>query len=787
MKKTSAFLFFMLISVFYSFGQCPVNQSELTITIVPDNYPAESTWKVFVNNIQIANGTTNNASLCVDSSACIRFEMYDSYGDGICCGYGNGSFNVQLDGLTVASGGQFSTISSHTFNCPQGSACNNPIPINFGSFTAPYPNTFYSFTPSLSGMYSISTCDLNTCNTKLWVYESCNSYVYNVDNTGTLFYNDNNTVCGNLADINAILIAGTTYIIKVGINEATTCSTPIGFSIIYDGPIVGCMDPQACNYNPNATVSDSSCVYYPSPDCMGPDLTILQDVILSSLELREEQATNCQVVEGCMTGYGQRTVLAFTTWIKNIGDIDYYVGNPTANPTQFTFGNCHGHAHYEGYADYILYRNDGQNIPIGHKNGFCVMDLECNDGGTGQYGCSNMGISKQCGDIYSSGLDCQWIDITDVDTAEYILAIKVNWDQSPDALGHYETNYANNWAQVCLRITMNSAGEKGYEILPNCQPYVDCAGTAYGNAMIDCQGNCNGTALRGDLNNNSILETNDVVSYLEHSVNLDLNAQSCNDLSADNIINVWDAGLLSNCISNGATNNSECSFPNTVQNPSQVATFSNEGVYTQFANPSVGYMDISILNPNTKVTGYQFAINGATISGVSSLINPLTYPVHVEYSSINSQIAGLSLIDSMIPKHTTLTPFIRVFLENITSDSLICLSLNAAALNNVYEPVTVNVLNPCSGSLGVLENLNPSDFMIYPNPSNQALNISYIGQNEKIDLRIFDALGNEIYKDKLNFNSQIHTINTETLSNGVYYMQLSNKFGDLRKSFTIVH
>ena len=198
-------------------------------------------------------------------------------------------------------------------------------------------------------------------------------------------------------------------------------------------------------------------------------------------------------------------------------------------------------------------------------------------------------------------------------------------------------------------------------------------------------------------------------------------------------------------------------------------------------------MDISILNSSTKVTGYQFSINGATISGVSSLINPLTYPVQLEYSSINGQVAGLSLIDSMIPKHTTLTPFIRVFLENITSDSLICLSLNAAALNNVYEPVTVNVLNPCSGSLGVLENLNPSDFMIYPNPSNQALNVSYIGQNEKIDLRIFDALGNEIYKDKLNFNSQIHTINTETLSNGVYYMQLSNKFGDLRKSFTIVH
>ena len=298
MKKTTALLFFILVTVFYSFSQCNSDQSELIITIVPDNYPGESSWKLFVNNIEIANGTTNSDTICVDTSACIRFEMYDSYGDGICCGYGNGSFNVQLDGLTVASGGDFNSLSSHTFNCPPGTSCNTPIIISTGTHQAPNPNTFYSFTPTVSGMYSISTCDLSSCNSKLWIYESCNSYVYYVDNTGTIFYNDNNTSCEILADIDGILMAGSTYIIRVGINETTTCSTPIGFSITYDGPISGCMDSLACNYNPNATVSDSSCVYYPSPDCLGPDLIILQDVILNSLEIREEQATNCQVVEG---------------------------------------------------------------------------------------------------------------------------------------------------------------------------------------------------------------------------------------------------------------------------------------------------------------------------------------------------------------------------------------------------------------------------------------------------------------------------------------------------------
>ncbi len=38
-------------------------------------------------------------------------------------------------------------------------------------------------------------------------------------------------------------------------------------------------------------------------------------------------------------------------------------------------------------------------------------------------------------DIYGSGLMCQWVDMTEIDTGNYVLVIKVNWDQSPDALG----------------------------------------------------------------------------------------------------------------------------------------------------------------------------------------------------------------------------------------------------------------------------------------------------------------------------------------------------------------
>jgi (2R)-sulfolactate sulfo-lyase subunit alpha len=362
---------FSFILLFFTSGiviaQCPAGQGLVNINITPDNYPAESSWKLFANNVQIASGTTNDSIICVDTAACIRFEMHDSYGDGICCNYGQGSYTVLWNGIQVANGGQFTNIASHSFNCQPGTICSLPININAGNFTAPNPNTFYEFTPDSSGMYSISTCNLTTCDTKLWIYDQCNNYVFNTDNTGTLFYNDDNPACGVRADIDAFLVAGNTYIIRVGLYGTTSCAGGIPFSITYEGPLVGCMDPTACNYNPDAT-SAGTCYYYPSPNCpAGPDLTIVQSAIQNSLEIRDEFATNCMVEEGCMNGYGTRTVLAFDTHIKNIGDMDYYIGTPGDNPDQFSFQNCHGHAHYEGYAEYVLYTMNGQNIPIGHK------------------------------------------------------------------------------------------------------------------------------------------------------------------------------------------------------------------------------------------------------------------------------------------------------------------------------------------------------------------------------------------------------------------------------------
>ena len=146
------------------------------------------------------------------------------------------------------------------------------------------------------------------------------------------------------------------------------------------------MDPEACNYNPNAEVDNGS-GYPGDPECTGPDPINNESAIVSSIYATDMQVdeSDCYITEGCLNGFGDREIVRFTTHIKNIGDLDYYIGSPNNENNQFEWGDCHNHWHHNGYAKYDLFTLDGDYIPIGFKNGFCVMDLECSDGGTAQY------------------------------------------------------------------------------------------------------------------------------------------------------------------------------------------------------------------------------------------------------------------------------------------------------------------------------------------------------------------------------------------------------------------
>lgn len=273
-----------------------------------------------------------------------------------------------------------------------------------------------------------------------------NAYEINIYNNSLL-----STCCASL-DWQSGLDFGTITAVNI-LSNAEGCNSYAEAQAACLGLEPGCMDQNAVNYNPNATFDDESCLN-------GPDLQVSVNTILNSLQINTFTSNDeCLVAEGCITGTGERSTLRFTTTISNYGNEDFYIGESggpgNMNPN-FYWDDCHGHAHYEGYANYQIYSYpDLQLMPLfGHKNGWCVMDLggavasEAPEGANYPscvftYGCSIMGISAGCSDTYSSGISCQWLDITTLADGEYVLAVSTN-KETENYTPQYEIDYSNN-------------------------------------------------------------------------------------------------------------------------------------------------------------------------------------------------------------------------------------------------------------------------------------------------------------------------------------------------------
>lgn len=670
----------------------------LDIVIVQDNYPGETSWDVQdeLGNV-IASGDANGGAVCI-ADECHIFTIYDSYGDGICCGYGQGSFTLLLNGVEVATGGEFAFSQSVNVNCPPGTDCSNTLVVGEGEHTAPFDNAWFTFTPAINGQYRITTCDRATCDTKIWMYDYCNMALFDDTNEATLTYNDD--LCGVQAEVTPLLAGGQIYWMRIGSTDGS-CTGTVDFAIEYMGPIQGCMDPAACNYLPIAELPDVC--YFPGDiQCpsFGPDLYVLGDVFYDSMystTLTNNDA--CYIDEGCMQGFGDRQIIRFTTHIKNIGTEDYFIGDPADNPGQFEFDECHNHWHYEGYAEYVLYDDLGNPMPqIGFKNGFCVLDLECSDGGQAKYTCGNMGITAQCGDIYSSGLSCQWVDITDVPDGSYTMVIRTNWDQSPDANGSYELSYENNWAAVCISFERDVNGDIiNFTKSLDCPIVFDCAGIPFGTAVPDCANNCPGIVAKGDVNNSGELENADADQYTSDILGSDYVVTPCTDMDNDGNITVTDAALIAGCIFYGPDHVDEngvldhCIWNDEIINPNHLTTLSIGEVNTELS-----YVDVHVLNPDNEIVGYEFNVSGMTILSVENLADPLVYDITPAAALGGNKVIGFSYDDMIFPKNTSPVPLVRLYYQSITAPD-ICISQIVDIVNENYHN-TLTATGPCVSS-----------------------------------------------------------------------------------------
>ncbi|MEM6631156.1 MAG: PA14 domain-containing protein [Bacteroidota bacterium] len=105
---------------------CEMNEVSLVLNL--DDYPEETSWIIQDDGgSTVASGGVYNSespSSTLELSICLEdgeytFIIYDDYADGICCGYGNGSYSLTDNQENVlASGGEFDDSESTTFTLP---------------------------------------------------------------------------------------------------------------------------------------------------------------------------------------------------------------------------------------------------------------------------------------------------------------------------------------------------------------------------------------------------------------------------------------------------------------------------------------------------------------------------------------------------------------------------------------------------------------------------------------------------------------------------------------------
>jgi hypothetical protein len=109
-----------------------------------------------------------------------------------------------------------------TLNAQPGSSCSSAIAIAPGTHTAPFDNAWYTYTAPATGQFTLSTCGLSSCDTKLWAYTYCTGLVTNEQGLNALGYNDD--ACSVQSSVVLNLSAGQQVFIRVG-DYQNACAT----------------------------------------------------------------------------------------------------------------------------------------------------------------------------------------------------------------------------------------------------------------------------------------------------------------------------------------------------------------------------------------------------------------------------------------------------------------------------------------------------------------------------------------------------------------------------------
>jgi hypothetical protein len=177
------------------------------------------------------------------------------------------------------------------------------------------------------------------------------------------------------------------------------------------------------------------------------DLEVVgEELEVNHLIYRYIDENSCALAEQCVTGSGWRRLLMFNASEKNIGvkplnigDVDYFLDdpeNPTSNANHhiYEYSDCHNHYHFSHYATFTY----GDDPDLGSKRAFCLESVarysnnENSPTWSPYNDCAYQGISEGWGDQYNAGIECQWLDVTTVDTSAGPVTRPLGFRSNPD-------------------------------------------------------------------------------------------------------------------------------------------------------------------------------------------------------------------------------------------------------------------------------------------------------------------------------------------------------------------
>ena len=108
----------------------------VVLTLTTDKYPSETSWSLEDGNMMIVatSETYMEAHMIyvhtidLPNDGSYTLKVFDSFGDGMCCEYGAGGFELKYGAVVIASGAMFEYGAEHTFTMPLAENLLTPQP-----------------------------------------------------------------------------------------------------------------------------------------------------------------------------------------------------------------------------------------------------------------------------------------------------------------------------------------------------------------------------------------------------------------------------------------------------------------------------------------------------------------------------------------------------------------------------------------------------------------------------------------------------------------------------------